>query len=133
PYGTVHGHAGLAIESDQDWVLGMDVRLGGRVMWIIDMGWVMGPLLVFGSLMIGGTAVFYDGAPDDLNPARIWDGAERQGVTHLGISPTLTRVLMASGERAAPSQPIPNLRALASTGEPSTPEAWTWLFEVVGR
>ena len=133
PKGTVHGHAGLPIKSAQDWALGMDVRPGERVMWITDMGWVMGPLLVFGSLMIGGTAVFYDGAPDHPNPARIWDVAERQGVTHLGISPTLTRVLMASGERAAPSQPIPGLRVLASTGEPWTPEAWTWLFEVVGR
>ena len=133
PKGTVHGHAGLPIKSAQDWALGMDVQPGERVMWITDMGWVMGPLLVFGSLMIGGTAVFYDGAPDHPNPARIWDVAERQGVTHLGISPTLTRVLMASGERAAPSQPIPGLRVLASTGEPWTPEAWTWLFEVVGR
>src|SRR5205823_4900969 len=133
PKGTVHGHAGLPIKSAQDWALGMDVRPGERVMWITDMGWVMGPLLVFGSLMIGGTAVFYDGAPDHPNPARIWDVAERQGVTHLGISPTLTRVLMASGERAAPSQPIPGLRVLASTGEPWTPEAWTWLFDVVGR
>src|SRR5256886_2473888 len=133
PKGTVPGHAGLPIKSAQDWALGMDVRPGERVMWITAMGWVMGPLLVFGSLMIGGTAVFYDGAPDHPNPARIWDVAERQGVTHLGISPTLTRVLMASGERAAPSQPIPGLRVLASTGEPWTPEAWTWLFEVVGR
>src|SRR5213080_1227326 len=133
PKGTVHGHAGLPIKSAQDWALGMDVRPGERVMWITDMGWVMGPLLVFGSLMLGGTAVFYDGAPDHPNPARVWAVAERQGVTHLGISPTLTRVLMAAGEPAVPPSPISSLRVLASTGEPWTPEAWTWLFEVVGR
>ena len=133
PKGTVHGHAGLPIKSAQDWALAMDVHPGERVMWITDMGWVMGPLLVFGSLMLGGTAVFYDGAPDHPNPARVWAVAERQGVTHLGISPTLTRVLMAAGERAVPPSPISALRVLASTGEPWTPEAWTWLFEVVGR
>ena len=133
PKGTVHGHAGLPIKSAQDWALGMDVRPAERVMWITDMGWVMGPLLVFGSLMLGGTAVLYDGAPDHPDPARVWAVAERQGVTHLGISPTLTRVLMAAGDRAAPRKPIPALRVLASTGEPWTPEAWTWLFEVVGR
>ena len=133
PKGTVHGHAGLPIKSAQDWALGMDVHPGERVMWITDMGWVMGPLLVFGSLMLGGTAVFYDGAPDHPNPARVWAVAERQGVTHLGISPTLTRVLMAAGERAVPPTPISALRVLASTGEPWTPEAWTWLFKVVGR
>jgi acetyl-CoA synthetase len=133
PKGTVHGHAGLPIKSAQDWAMGMDVRPGDRVMWVTDMGWVMGPLLVFGSLMLGGTAVLYDGAPDQPDPRRVWDVAERHGVTHLGISPTLTRVLMASGERAVPARPISALRVLASTGEPWTPEAWTWLFEVVGR
>jgi len=133
PKGTVHGHAGLPIKSAQDWALGMDVRPGERVLWVTDMGWVMGPLLVFGSLMLGGTAVFYDGAPDHPDPRRIWAVAERHGVTHLGISPTLTRVLMASGARAEPAAPLSGLRVLASTGEPWTPEAWSWLFEAVGR
>ena len=133
PKGTVHGHAGLPIKAAQDWAFGMDVRPAERVMWVTDMGWVMGPLLVFGSLMLGGTAVFYDGAPDHPDPRRIWAVAERQGVTHLGVSPTLTRVLMATGERAVPAQPLSRLRVLASTGEPWTPEAWTWLFDVVGR
>jgi len=133
PKGTVHGHAGLPIKAAQDWALGMDVRPGERVMWVTDMGWVMGPLLVYGSLMLGGTAVFYDGAPDYPEPRRVWAVADRHGVTHLGISPTLTRVLMASGDRAVPDRPVSQLRVLASTGEPWTPEAWTWLFETVGR
>ncbi len=133
PKGTVHGHAGLPIKAAQDWAFGMDVRPAERVMWVTDMGWVMGPLLVFGSLMLGGAAVFYDGAPDHPEPRRVWSVAERHGVTHLGISPTLTRVLMASGDRAVPAQPLARLRVLASTGEPWTPEAWSWLFEVVGR
>ena len=133
PKGTVHGHAGLPIKSAQDWALGMDFQPGERFLWVTDMGWVMGPLLVFGSLMLGGTAVLYDGAPDYPEPARIWAVAERHDVTHLGISPTLTRVLMACGERAAPATPLTRLRVLSSTGEPWTPEAWTWLFRVVGR
>src|SRR5205085_1349331 len=110
PKGTVHGHAGLPIKAAQDWALGMDVRPAERVMWVTDMGWVMGPLLLFGSLMLGGTAVFYDGAPDFPEPRRVWSVADRNGVTHLGISPTLTRVLMASGERALPAKALSQLR-----------------------
>src|SRR5438309_1323004 len=86
PKGTVHGHAGLPIKSAQDWAFGMDVRPAERVMWVTDMGWVMGPLLVFGSLMLGGTAVLYDGAPDHPDPRRVWTVAERHGVTHLGMT-----------------------------------------------
>jgi len=116
PKGTVHGHAGLPIKAAQDWALGMDVRPGERVMWVTDMGWVMGPLLVYGSLMLGATVVFYDGAPDHPEPRRVWEVADRHGVTHLGISPTLTRVLMSAGNRAAPERPVSRLRVLASTG-----------------
>jgi acetyl-CoA synthetase len=133
PKGTVHGHAGLPVKSAQDWALAMDMKANERFLWVTDMGWVMGPLLVFGSLVSGGAAVLYDGAPDYPEPSRIWTVAERHGVTHLGISPTLIRVLMAAGQRARPSRPLTRLRALASTGEPWTPEAWTWLFETVGQ
>ena len=133
PKGTIHGHAGLPIKAAQDWALGMDVRAGDRIMWVTDMGWVMGPLLVFGSLMLGGTAMLYDGAADYPDPARIWAVAARHGVTHLGISPTLIRVLMAAGERARPERELETLRVFASTGEPWTPEAWTWLYQVVGK
>ncbi|HEY9287266.1 MAG TPA: AMP-binding protein, partial [Candidatus Dormibacteraeota bacterium] len=133
PKGTVHGHAGLPIKAAQDWSLAMDFKSGERFLWVTDMGWVMGPLLVLGSLMLGGTAVLYDGAPDYPEPSRIWSVAADHGVTHLGISPTLIRVLMANGQRAQPSAGMDHLRVLSSTGEPWTPEAWTWLFETVGR
>jgi acetyl-CoA synthetase len=133
PKGTIHGHAGLPIKAGQDWAFGMDVNPGDRMLWVTDMGWVMGPLLVFGSLMLGAAAVLYDGAADYPDPGRIWAVAERQGVTHLGISPTLIRVLMAAGDRYGADQRLDRLRVFASTGEPWTPEAWTWLFQVVGE
>ncbi|MDQ6884481.1 MAG: AMP-binding protein [Candidatus Dormibacteraeota bacterium] len=131
PKGTIHGHAGLPIKGAQDWAYGMDVHRGDRMMWVTDMGWVMGPLLVFGTLMLGGTAVMYDGAADYPDAGRIWAVAARHDVTHLGISPTLVRTLMPAGEAVA-RRALPRLRLFASTGEPWTPEAWTWLFEVVG-
>ena len=133
PKGTIHGHAGLPIKSGQDWAYGMDVHAGERVMWVTDMGWVMGPLLVFGSLTLGATAVLYDGAVDYPDPGRIWSVAERHQVTHLGLSPTVVRVLMPAGEQWPARSPLARLRVLASTGEPWTPEAWHWLFENVGR
>ena len=133
PKGTIHGHAGLPIKSAQDWAYGMDFHQGERFLWVTDMGWVMGPLLVFGSLMLGGTAVLYDGAVDYPDPGRIWAVAERHGVTHLGISPTLIRVLMSAAAGRGPVKRPSRLRLFASTGEPWTPEAWTWLFEAIGQ
>ena len=133
PKGTIHGHAGLPIKAAQDWAYGMDVGAADRVMWVTDLGWVMGPLLIFGSLVLGATAVFYDGAADHPDPGRVWAVAARHGVTHLGLSPTLVRVLMPHGDTFAQAHALPALRVLASTGEPWTPEAWEWLFDRVGR
>jgi acetyl-CoA synthetase len=133
PKGTVHGHAGLPIKAAQDWAYGMDVRAGERMMWVTDMGWVMGPLLAFGCLMLGATAVLYDGAVDYPDPGRAWAVAARHELTHLGISPTMIRVLMAAGESWPARVRLPRLRALGSTGEPWTPEAWEWLFDQVGQ
>ncbi len=133
PKGTVHGHAGLPIKGAQDWAYAMDVQPGDRLMWITDIGWVMGPLLVFATLIRGATAVLLDGAIDHPDPSRVWAAAARHGVTHLGISPTAVRVLMTYGTRWTEMHPLPELRVLCSTGEPWTPEAWLWLFEHVGR
>jgi acetyl-CoA synthetase len=131
--GTVHGHAGLPIKAAQDWAHGMDVRAGDRMMWVTDIGWVMGPLLLFGCLMSGATAVLYDGAVDYPDAGRAWAVAARHDLTHIGISPTMIRVLMAAGESWPAQVALTSLRALSSTGEPWTPEAWEWLFDHVGH
>ena len=48
------------------------------------MGWMMGPWLVFGTLLLGATMMLYDGAPDYPGPDRLWELVERHRVTALG-------------------------------------------------
>ncbi len=43
---------------------GMNIKQGDRVLWVTDMGWMMGPFLLFGSLINGATMVMYEGVPD---------------------------------------------------------------------
>jgi acetyl-CoA synthetase len=99
--------------------------------WMTDMGWMMGPWLVFGTLLNGATMVIYDGAPDFPNPGRTWAIAEQHGVTHLGVSPTLIRSLRSHGTGHVRRRDLSALRAVGSTGSPWDPESWRWLFEHV--
>ena len=69
----------------------MDVKPGETMYWMSDMGWMMGPWLVFGTLIIGASMVIYDGAPDFPEPDRTWQLVDQQQVTHLGLSPVLIR------------------------------------------
>lgn len=132
PKGAVHTHCGFPIKTAQDMVHGFDVHQGDTLYWVTDMGWMMGPWEVFGTLLLGATMVLYDGALDHPGPDRLWDLVSRHGVTILGISPTLVRALMAHGTAPVLAHNRASLRVLGSTGEPWTPEAWQWLFRTVG-
>ena len=59
---------------------------------------MMGPWAIAGSLLLGARLVLYEGAPDFPGPDRLWSLVERHRVTHLGLSPTVIRALMAHGE-----------------------------------
>jgi acetyl-CoA synthetase len=93
---------------------------------------MMGPWLVFGTLILGSTFFLYDGAPDYPGPDRVWDMVGRHHITQLGVSPTLIRSLIPFGEEPVHKHDLSTLRLFASTGEPWNPGPWMWLFEQVG-
>jgi acetyl-CoA synthetase len=137
PKGAVHTHCGFPVKAAADMVQCMDVKRGDVVWWMTDIGWMMGPWLIFGTLIAGAAMVLYDGSPDTATAdaaypshERIWHTAARHGVSLMGVSPTLIRSLMKSPD---PAVDLPQLRAFASTGEPWTPSSWQWLFDNVGH
>lgn len=133
PKGIVHSHCGFPVKVAQDMCLGTDVGTDTRISWVTDIGWVMGPWLIYGALILGGTVVLYDGAPDYPDPGRLWAFCERHRVEVLGISPTLVRSLAVHGTDPVRSHDLGSLRIFGSTGEPWNPDPWWWLFESVGQ
>ena len=133
PKGVVHVHGGFPIKAMIDGYLCTDIRAGDRVLWFTDIGWMMGPWLVFAALGLGASAVLYEGAPDYPKPDRLWDVCEEHGVTHLGIAPTAIRALMVHGSEPVRSHDLSRMRVLASSGEPWNTEPWKWFAHVVGR
>jgi len=133
PKGVLHTHCGFPVKSAQDMCFGTDVGQGTRISWMTDIGWMMGPWLIYGALILGATIVLYDGAPDFPQPDRLWDFCARHKVEVLGVSPTLVRALAAHGDRWVEKHDLSSLRVFGSTGEPWNPDPWWWLFENVGR
>ena len=133
PKGAVHTHCGFPVKSAQDMAFGTDVHAGDVIYWMTDMGWMMGPWLVFGALILGATFFIYDGAPDYPDSGRIWKMVENYKITTLGISPTLVRTLIPHGVAPFADKDMSSLKYFASTGEPWNPGPWMWLFEAVGE
>ncbi|MFN8412570.1 MAG: AMP-binding protein [Anaerolineales bacterium] len=133
PKGALHTHCGFPIKAAQDMAFGTDVHAGDTIYWMTDMGWMMGPWLVFGSLLLGATMFLYDGAPDFPAPNRLWEFVEKHHINQMGVSPTLIRSLIPYGDEYFKKHNLSSLKCFASTGEPWNPDPWMWLFEKVGE
>jgi acetyl-CoA synthetase len=133
PKGAVHAHGGFPIKAAQDLAHTFDLTDRDALFWFTDLGWMMGPWAIAGALLLGARLVLYEGAPDFPGPDRLWSIVARHRVTHLGLSPTVIRALMAHGEDPVRSHDRSSLRVLGSTGEPWNPEPWWWYFREVGE
>ncbi len=125
PKGAVHTHAGFVTKTASEVAYGFEMAPGRTFCWITDMGWIMGPLSIFGTHGTGGTLLLYEGSPDVPDTGRLWQLVERHEVSMLGVSPTLIRTLRAAGD--LPSNDLSSVRVLGSTGEPWDPESYEWL------
>src|SRR6185437_236642 len=106
----VHVHCGFLIKGAQDMAHLFDVQEDDTLFWLTDMGWMMGPWAVSGTLML----------------------AARHGVTIMGVSPTVIRSLMAHGDEPVRRHDLSKIRVIGATGEPWNSVPWHWCFEVVG-
>jgi acetyl-CoA synthetase len=128
PKGAVHVHGGFLVSIAREVAYQTDVHPGETLHFATDMGWIMGPWTVVGGGAVGARIVYAEGAPDW--PAdRLWQTIESERVNVLGVSPTLIRALIPSGE---PQADTSSLTAIATTGEPWNPAPYRWLHERVG-
>jgi acetyl-CoA synthetase len=132
PKGALHVHGGFPIKTAQDMAHGFDVQSEDVVFWFTDIGWMMGPWLILGSLALGATMFLYEGTPDTPGPDRLWRMVSAHRVSILGVSPTLVRGLMTSGPEHPRAHDLSSLRVLGGTGEPWNPEPFNWYFREVG-
>jgi acetyl-CoA synthetase len=132
PKGAVHVHGGFLVKIAEEAGFQTDCTPDDVLFWLTDLGWIMGPWQIVGTLSWGSTMFCFDGAPDFPGPDRLWDMVERHRITILGVSPTLIRALMAKGDGPVAAHDLSSLRVLGSTGEPWNEGPYRWFSERVG-
>lgn len=131
PKGTVHTHCGFLTKTGEDFLLCFDLKPSDRLLWMTDIGWLVGPIQITAALLAGATLVMVEGTPDYPEPGRLWRLVQDHRVSFLGIGPTIARLLMRNGRDQVAGYDLASLRVAASTGEPWDPDSWFWVFDTV--
>jgi len=104
-----------------------DVHPGEVLVWPTNLGWMMGPWLVFASLLNRATMGLYYGAPTGAEFGRFVQNAK---ATMLGVVPSLVRTWRNTG--CMRDVDWGSLKVFSSTGESSHAEDMRWLMSLAG-
>jgi acetoacetyl-CoA synthetase len=130
PKCIVHGAGGTLLQHLKELVLHTDIRPGDRLFFFTTCGWMMWNWLVSG-LAAGATVVLYDGSPLHPGPEALWQLAEREHLTHMGVSPKYLSAVEKYGYAPGQRHSLPALRTLLSTGSPLSPELFDFVYRAV--
>jgi acetyl-CoA synthetase len=104
-----------------------DIRPGDVLAWPTNLGWMMGPWLIYAALINRGTIALYPDVPTTREFGLFIQEAK---VTLLGLVPSLVRAWRESG--CMEGLDWSRIKAFSSTGECSNPEDMLYLMRLGG-
>ncbi|XP_020686026.1 probable acyl-activating enzyme 18, peroxisomal isoform X2 [Dendrobium catenatum] len=111
-----------AIRSAADGWAHLDIQAGDIVCWPTNLGWVMGPILLYSCFLNGATLALYHGSPLGRGFGKFVQDAS---VTILGTVPSLVKTWKSS--KCMEGLDWTKIRLFASTGEASDIDDDIWL------
>ena len=102
-----------------------DVRPGDVVCWPTNLGWMMGPWLIYAALMNRAAIALYEGAPIERGFCQFVQDAR---ATMLGLVPSIVKSWRSTG--AADGLDWSRIRCYSSSGEASDPNDYAWLMRL---
>ena len=134
PKGVIHTHGGFSVFAGHQASYLVDITPNDKLFWPADIGWITGLVWnVYGLLIIGSSAIIYDGALDFPNSNRVWEILSKYRATIFGISPTAVRLFKKTNAEPLKKYSLETLRNIPTTGEPLDEDSWWWLFEKIGN
>ena len=130
PKGVVHVHQAV-VAHDATGRLALDMRPGDVYWCTADPGWVTGTSYGIIAPLTNRTTMIVDEAEFDIN--RWYDILSTEAVNVWYTAPTAIRMLMKAGAEAIGARTFPDLRFMASVGEPLNPEAVVWGNDTFGQ
>ena len=130
PKCIVHRAGGVLLKHLMEHQVQCDIRSGDRVMYFTTAGWMMWNWLA-SVLASGATALLYDGSPFHPDGNVLFDIAESERTTLLGVSAKFIDSCAKAVLDPTASRPLGHLRTLCSTGSPLSPDGFRYVYERV--
>ncbi|XP_034688342.1 probable acyl-activating enzyme 18, peroxisomal isoform X2 [Vitis riparia] len=99
-----------------------NIQVGDVLCWPTNLGWMMGPFIIYASLLTGAALALYHGSPLDRGFGKFVQDA---GVTILGTVPSLVKTWKNMG--CMEGLDWTKIKSFASTGETSNVDDDLWL------
>ena len=134
PKGVIHTHGGFSVFAGHQAAYLIDTQAQDTLFWPADIGWITGLVWnVYGLLIMGASAVIYDGGLDYPKSDRIWRMLSTYNATIFGISPTAVRLFKKNNVEPRKLFSLDKIKNIPTTGEPLDEDSWWWLYEKVGN
>ena len=127
PKCIVHSHGGSLMTLVKEHQLHIGMKEGDRVFYFTTCGWMMWNWLVT-ALASGVTLMLYDGSPFAPDEKVIFDYAEAEKFTFLGVSAKYIDAVRNSGFRPIETHNLSSVRMISSTGSPLAPENFEFSY-----
>ena len=127
PKCIVHNTGGQLVQLLKEHRLHYDLRAGDRFFYQTSTGWNMWYWLVI-ALAADATIVLRDGSPLRPRADSLFELADAERLTHLGVSPAYLAHLRAAGVHPRERHALTELRALLSTGAPLSPALYDYVY-----
>jgi len=129
PKGAIHVHEAV-VAHHATARLALDLHPDDVFWCTADPGWVTGTSYgIIAPLTIGATMIVDEG---DFDAERWYDTLARERVNVWYTAPTAVRMMMKGGAETVRRRTFPQLRFIASVGEPLNPQAVYWGMEAFG-
>jgi propionyl-CoA synthetase len=111
-----------------------DVGAGQTIFSTSDVGWAVGHSYnIYGPLLVGATALLYEGLPVRPDAGIWWRLCEEFGVRSMFSSPTAIRILKKHDPAWLRKYDLSNLKYLFLAGEPLDEPTAKWISEGIGK
>ncbi len=128
PKAITHSQGGVLLEHLKYMAFHNDVHPGERFFWYSTTGWMMWNF-VQASLLVGGTAVLFDGSPSAPDMNVLWKFTEEAKIHHFGTSAPYIVACMKRNLQPGKDFDLSHLRSIGSTGAPLPPEAFDYVYQ----